>query len=42
MRGTELLPAMSLPEASGGSAGIYLPESNFLLFLAIVEGDSEG
>jgi hypothetical protein len=38
----ELLPATSLPVAFVGSAERYLLESNFLLFLAIVEGDTEG
>ena len=37
----ELFPAGSLPGADG-STGRGLPESNFLLFRAIVAGDTEG
>jgi hypothetical protein len=37
-----LFPPTSLPGASGSSAVRGLPESSFLLFLAIVAGDTEG
>ena len=39
--GEELFPAGSLPGAEG-STGKGLPESIFLLFRAIVAGDTEG
>jgi hypothetical protein len=37
-----LFPPSSLPGASGGSIGRGSPESSFLLFLAIVAGDTKG
>ena len=38
----ELFPVGFLPGAPGGSTGRGLLESNFLLFLAIVPGHTEG